>query len=122
MGERLRHVQLTLSFEREGNKWVGTCVEMSTSTYARTLKDCESALRELVLEHLNLLEQAGERRAFFERWGIELSPAKPKSIVLHPHGSNWKQVLKSTSNGPFYQPGVFPVGGLTRGEKTGVSV
>ncbi len=32
------YVILTLKYEREGNKWIGTCHELSTRTFARTLR------------------------------------------------------------------------------------
>ena len=72
-------VSLHFEFAREGNKWVGTCLELSTSTYARTRRKVEEALYELVLEHLNLLEESGERNRFFDEWGIRLiiPPAVP---------------------------------------------
>ena len=50
------YAMLTLVFEREGYKWVGTCEELGTSTYARTLKQCQRELDDLVTEHLNLLD------------------------------------------------------------------
>ena len=71
MAEAAESVQLTLSFTREGTRWVGCCVELGTSTYDRSLERCERALRALVAEHLDLLEEAGERGAFFKQWGIE---------------------------------------------------
>ena len=73
MVEQLGHVVLTFAFERgENNNWVGTCLELGTSTYADYLHEVEEALLELVTEHLNLLEQYGERERFFREWGIEL--------------------------------------------------
>ena len=41
------YVTLTLSFEREGNKWVGTCLELGTSTFTRTLKQTQIDLKAL---------------------------------------------------------------------------
>ena len=78
------YVMLTLVSAREGNKWVGTCEELSTSTYARTLKQCNRDLDALVVEHLDLLEEEGERERFFKRWGIEIQPTKaPKDSTFH---------------------------------------
>ena len=47
------YVKLTLMFEREGNKWVATCLELGTSTYGRTLERVEESIRRLVIEHLD---------------------------------------------------------------------
>ena len=62
-------VILHYQFTREGNKWVGTCLELGTSTYARSKRKTEEALYELVLEHLNLLEESGERPTILRRMG-----------------------------------------------------
>ena len=105
------HVQLTLAFEREGAKWVGTCIELGTSTYARTLKQSQLALRELVIEHLNLLEEAGERERFFKRWDIEIltSTKPPTEVKLRAPGLEWPTIVGGHFDdaGPFYQPGLF---------------
>ena len=71
-GAPVASIHLHFEFERYRNKWVGTCVELSTSTYARSRRKTNEALSELVLEHLNLLEDSGERNGFFDKWGIQL--------------------------------------------------
>lgn len=109
MAQTTESVQLTLAFTREGTRWVGLCVELGTSTYDRSLEKCEVALRTLVAEHLNLLEEAGEREAFFEQWGIETTAVKPTNIVLRAEAEDWSQA-ESAALGPFYQPGIFPLG------------
>ena len=74
-GRLVASIDLNFEFERDGNKWVGTCRELSTSTYARSLRKTQEALKVLVVEHLNLLEQSGERNRFFDEWDIVLSIA-----------------------------------------------
>ncbi|MCI0440063.1 MAG: hypothetical protein L0177_13180 [Chloroflexi bacterium] len=66
------YVVLTLQFEKEGGKWIGTCLELGTSTFARTLRQSKAEIEELVSDHLDLLEESGERQRFFEKWGIEM--------------------------------------------------
>ena len=68
------YVALTLSFEQEQDVWVGTCLELGTSTFADTLDDCRSELEELVTEHLNALEENGTRASFFEQWRLAPQP------------------------------------------------
>ena len=84
-GETEGYVLLTLKFEREGNKWVGICLELGTSTFARTLKRCVEELRGLVIEHLNVLEEVGERERFFQTWGIEFHRERvaPTEVTIH---------------------------------------
>ena len=110
------HVILTLKYEREGNKWVGTCHELGTSTFARTLKRCQEELTELVGEHLNTLEQAGQRERFFRDWDIEFYSVRttPSQIVLRGHGDPaWGKLVQGIMNpgeGPLLQPRAFPMG------------
>ena len=66
------YVTLTLSFEQEGSEWVGTCLELGTSTFADTLEECQVELEELVTDHLDVLEEVCERERFFEEWGIDI--------------------------------------------------
>lgn len=107
------YVVLTLSFEREGNKWVGTCLELGTSTFHRTLKQCEEELRELVTEHLNALEEAGERERFFEKWDIAFHHTRttPREVTIKGSGKYWDRLFEgaTAAYGPFLQPGLFPV-------------
>jgi hypothetical protein len=107
------YVILTLIFEREGYKWVGTSEELSTSTYARTLKQCQRELEELVSEHLNLLEEEGERERFFGRWGIEVHPTKaPQEITFRVSGRSMPRFFDkpaAPSSPPFLLPRLFPV-------------
>ena len=69
------YVHLTLRFHLEGTEWVGVCVELGTSTFARTLAKCRNELEELVTDHLEVLEDIGERERFFEEWGVETHPS-----------------------------------------------
>ena len=107
------YVILTLIFEREGHKWVGTCEELGTSTYARTLKQCQRELEELVSEHLNLLEEEGEREKFFARWGIEIHQTKaPREITFRVSGSSMPRFFDepaAPSRPPFLLPRLFPI-------------
>ena len=109
------HVILTLKYERQGNKWVGTCHELGTSTFARTLKRCQEELVELVAEHLNVLEQAGQRERFFRDWEIEFYPVctTPIQIVLRGNGDPaWRELLHGVmkpGEGPLLQPRAFPM-------------
>lgn len=107
------YVFLTLRFEREGSKWVGTCLELGTSTFHRALKRCEEELRDLVIEHLNVLEEAGERERFFQKWGIVFRRTKttPHEVIIRGSGQDWDRLFEGAAApyGPFLKPGRFPV-------------
>ena len=84
-------VDLSLSFEREGDVWVGSCLELGTSTFDDTLEACQDGLRELAVEHLDVLEEIGERAAFFNEWGITLhtAPDAPSRFDIRGRGGFW---------------------------------
>ena len=65
-----KYAILGLAFEREGEVWVGTCIETGVSTYADSLEDCSRELRELTAEHVEVLEETGERDDFFAECGV----------------------------------------------------
>jgi len=69
---RKAFVILTLAFHREGKNWIGTCVELSTSTYGRGLDRVHQELLELIQLHLDTLEDIGERERFFQEHGITI--------------------------------------------------
>jgi predicted RNase H-like HicB family nuclease len=99
------HVVLTLQFEREGKHWVGACVELGTSTFARSIERAQRKLRELVVLHLNALEEEGERERFFEEHGIEIHRKHEQAhdlIVKMPLG-------RTEEVGPLFEPYVFPL-------------
>lgn len=73
------YVELTFMFEREGSKWVGTCLELGTSTYGRNLERVEESIHRLAVEHLNLLEEAQERERFFQKHEIAFHSASSRS-------------------------------------------
>ena len=80
--EPLGYVDLTLKYEYEEEQWVGVCLELSTSTFGDTLQEVQDDLTQLVVEHLNLLEDAGERERFFEEHDISYHRFKPDSVTV----------------------------------------
>lgn len=74
------YVELTLKIRREESQWVGYCEELGTSTCARDIQKVEEALKELVLLHLNTLEEVGVREAFFRKHKIVFHRGKPSSL------------------------------------------
>ena len=86
------YVDLNLRFEMEGDVWVGHCLELITSTFADTLADCQEALQELAVEHIDFMEEIGERAAFFEERGITLHSARddaPSEFDIRGGGDFW---------------------------------
>ena len=117
-----KYVALTLSFEREGDVWVGVCLELGTSTYADTLEACEGELRELVVEHIDVLEEIGERDRFFQEWGITLqdTPVPPAQFTIRGSGDSWERLFQNSTDAgaPFLTLRILPVGGR-EGESVG---
>ncbi|HZT05702.1 MAG TPA: hypothetical protein VFC51_01615 [Chloroflexota bacterium] len=89
---------VTLVFRHQGDDvWTGECRELGTATDGSSLARVHAELVDLVVLHLNALEEAGERERFFQRHGIPFygADAAPKVIQLalpldegtfvHPH-------------------------------------
>ena len=120
------YVTLTLSFEQEGSEWVGECLELGTSTFADTLEECQVELQDLVTDHLNVLEEIGERERFFEEWGIVVHASNeiPSEFTIRGSGDSWNRLFERSTGtrGPFLQPRVFPAGqaGLDQERLVGV--
>ena len=108
-----KYVALTLSFEREGDVWVGVCLELGTSTYADTLEACEDELRELVVEHIDVLEEIGERDRFFQEWGITLrdTPVPPAHLTIRGSVDSWERLFQESpdARAPFLTLRIVPV-------------
>ena len=108
-----KYVPLTLSFEREGDVWVGICLEMGTSTFADTLEECQAELREFVEEHIDVLEEIGERERFFQKWGITTqdTPAPPAQFTIRGCGESWERLFQDSDDAcaPFLTLRIFPV-------------
>ena len=103
MKEVVGYVELTSKFNQEGNKWVGVCLELGTSTYAKTLERVRSDLHKLIVEHVNLLEEAGERERFFNEHNIVFHRAKPIPREIRIPSTD-DDVVSS-----YFQPGVFEI-------------
>lgn len=128
------YVVLTMKFDREGTKWVGTCVELGTSTFTTTLKKTIEELDNLVVEHLNVLEELGERERFFRKWGIAFHKTEPAPQKVKPSvpDVDWQRFIREAlashprtagpHYGPFYQPGIFPIGSYKLRQPTAVEV
>lgn len=101
-------VTLTLRYTREEGKWVGVCIELGTSTFGRNFERVTADLEALVEEHLNLLEEAGERERFFAENGIEMNPAeldleRLRRSIEAAVVANWVDIF-DVSSGPYFQP------------------
>ena len=71
----LGYVVLTLRVAQADDQWTAICEELGTATYADTMDEALSELRELVSLHLNGLEDFGERERFFAEHGLEIIPS-----------------------------------------------
>lgn len=102
MSQATGYVLLTLQFQREGRNWVGICLELGTSTFDRSLEKTRAMLSELVLEHLNLLEEEGERERFFSEHGIAVHAEVPATALIPGPGS-------ADDSATYFQPKMVPL-------------
>lgn len=89
-GQLRGFVILTLKLYREGDQWLGECLELGTATFGTTLDEVRNELPDLVALHLAELDQSGEREHFFQTHGIALytddiqPEVKPPTIAPDP--------------------------------------
>ena len=78
------YIGVTFEFRKEGRRWVGSCKELGTATFGRSIPETSRKLEEAVLLHLNTLEDVGERKRFFREHSIKFYRAKPEYEVRIP--------------------------------------
>jgi predicted RNase H-like HicB family nuclease len=93
------YIIVTLFFYKEGNRWVGICKELGTSTFGRSIQEAHNRLNEAVELHLNTLEEVGERERFFREHNITLYSHKPKE----------KKVCLPVKDNAFVRPYIYPI-------------
>lgn len=100
-------VVVTLAFHREGRGWVGVCEELGTSAYGRTLDRTRVELEDLVLLHLNTLEQEGEHERFFAENGMRFyRDEPPQEVSVRP--TEVKPGGSSAEDLPYLLPLTYP--------------
>ena len=72
------YIVVTLRFTQEGDQWSAVCEELGTAACGDTFEEADEAICELVVLHLNTLEKAGTREAFFKKHGIKYHKGRPK--------------------------------------------
>ena len=107
MLKKVGHVVLTLQFEHEGSQWVGTCLELGTSTFAETLSQVQEELHDLVADHLDALEAVGERARFFKKHGIKIRWDAPADQIALTVPYPPEIVGPSITASPLFQPHIF---------------
>ncbi len=77
-------VTLTLVVRREEDCWLGECVELGTVTFGDTFEEVHNELPLLIRQHLDELEESGERERFFRTHGIVTWRAGQPPAALPP--------------------------------------
>ena len=73
-----KYIAVTFAIEEEDGQFVGTCLQLGTSTCGDTLDKAFHNLKEAVELHLDTLEELGERQLFFREMGIKVREHPPK--------------------------------------------
>ena len=80
------YARLTFQFERDGSDWIGTCVELGTSTFGRYRSRVQRDLTQLVTEYINVLEEDGTRERIFRENNITVEEAPaPEPVYREVH-------------------------------------
>ena len=78
-------VRLTLAFRKVGKLWTGECLELGTATDSNSLVRVQNELMELVLLHLNTLEECGDRVRFFKEHNIRFFTDDSEESEINVH-------------------------------------
>ncbi len=65
---------LTVEFEQEDGMWIGTCLELGTSTQAQTLEELQSELTDAVDLQLNEMARLGYTSEYLRTQGVRVLP------------------------------------------------
>ena len=76
------YVDLTLKYEKEEDKWVGVCLQLTTSTFGDSLTELQEDLIALVEAHMDVIHEDGELTGFFEEHGIVVQESRPESVRI----------------------------------------
>lgn len=69
---------LTVEFEQEDGMWIGTCLELGTSTQAQTLEELQAELTDAVDLQLNEMARLGYTRDYLRAQGAKVLPIPQK--------------------------------------------
>ena len=80
------YIVVTLKFRKEGKKWTALCEELGTATFGRSIQEAQRKIGDLVLLHLNTLDDVGEIKKFFREHNIAFYSHKPKKNEIKISG------------------------------------
>ncbi len=80
---------LTIDIQQEDNTWIGTCIELGTSTYADSVEQLRNEMSDAVSLQLNEMVRLGYITEYLQEQGVtEMPIPKPHE---HPgqSGAHW---------------------------------
>ena len=98
-GRAVAMIVLTADFEQEDGLWIGTCLELGTSTQAETLDELRAELKDAIDLQLNEMARLGYTREYLRSQGVKLM-AMPE----------WEPVDRSYPKPPPERWGMLAVG------------
>ncbi|MDZ4713765.1 MAG: hypothetical protein SGI89_15770 [bacterium] len=96
------YILLTITIFNEldnENSWIARCNELGTSTFGDSFDEVAREIQDLILLHLNSLEETGERLAFFKENSIEIRNdvipeyVESKPVRLNEYSRRYAQPL-----------------------------
>jgi len=82
-------VLLTVDLRQEENVWVGTCLELGTSTYAEALEELQEELASAILLQLNEVERLGFMKEYLREHGVTEIPLPLRSQEATQPQESW---------------------------------
>jgi len=78
MARRSGYIQVTVRFATEGKQWAAECLELGTAACGDSLEEAKDAITDLIVLHLNALEDVGTCAKFLKEHGVVIHRHRPK--------------------------------------------
>jgi len=78
------YIEVTVKIEREDDQWAAVCVELGTAACGDTIEEAMVAIGDMILLHLNALEDAGTCRRFLADHNVTLHRRMPRRPAAVP--------------------------------------
>ena len=82
-------ILLTFDLRREGDVWLGTCLELGTSTYADTLDGLREEMFDAVSLQLNEVQRLGFSSEYLREQGVAVLPIPEQSLRAEEAAERW---------------------------------
>ena len=88
-GSPLKLILLNIDIKQADDVWVGTCLELGTSTFADSVEELHGEIADAVLLQLNEVEELGFMKDYLREHGVAIMQLPDHSIVSSEPSHRW---------------------------------